>query len=113
MDRLQEVYSEYCKGGNCRDELWSLVHDKAEEVLKGLLKKTHVQMPKQERKDLLSDSVCVAIKRLDKKEPIKHIGGVVYFATSNRLRSAKFRHHKESAEVPFSELPYCESATDY
>jgi len=112
VDKLQAVYVEYCKGVRCRDELWVLTREKANEILRRLLRRTHVQKPKQEIDDLLTDSVCVVMKRLDKKEPIGRIGGVVYYAVSNRLRSAKYKYEKQCSEVFFSDLPYCDSATD-
>jgi len=99
----QSLYDAYCRGSECRDALWLAISSEVACTLSHLLHKTGAVVPCQERDDLITDSVLVLMARLDRREPIQRIGGVIYYATSNRLRSRKFRYAKLKEEVLYSQ----------
>ena len=107
---LQDVYTAFLEGSVDRDKLWMEVHKQSTICINRLCKKTGARVPPDDRADLITDTDCRIMERLDKKQHIGNVGGMVYFAASNELKRRRIAFTLESTEV---QLQDCEKVAAY
>lgn len=107
---LEDAYLIYCTHGKGRDDLWMEVHFQSTISLNRLIKKTGVRLPAEDKADLLTDIDCRVMEKLDKKQRIGNISGIIYFAAMGELRKRGKDFSRANSEI---DLGQCEKIPVY
>lgn len=107
---LKDAYLIYCTQGKGRDDLWMEVHFQSTISLNRLIKKTGVRLPAEDKADLLTDIDCRVMEKLDKKQRIGNISGIIYFAAMGELRKRGKDFSRANSEI---DLGQCERVPVY